>query len=158
MDHLPNCYSARPSPFFLYRCCYISTDWTFTKHLSHALPTDMIFYVLRSIPSDRLIRIEAEKSMLDALEIILNWLQVSVSVNDCNRQTLQIKFRFVSRDLVLSDQAICTIASRVNFKLNGVDTKLHLVMICGPQAAGTQSSINLKYLMTRKYSGCSLMA
>ena len=49
----------------------------------------MIFYVLRSIPSDRLIRIESEKSMLDALEIILNWLQVSVS--DCNRQTLQIK-------------------------------------------------------------------
>ena len=49
--------------------------------------------------------------MLDILEIIIKWLQVSVS-SECNRQTLKIWF--VSRDLVLSDRATCTIASRVN--------------------------------------------
>ena len=49
----------------------------------------MIFYVLRSLASDRLVRINSTESMLDVLEIIFNWLQVSVS--DCNRQTLQIK-------------------------------------------------------------------
>ena len=43
----------------------------------------MIFYVLRSIPSDRLVRINSTESVLDTLEIIFNWLQVSVS--DCNR-------------------------------------------------------------------------
>ena len=63
-----------------------SPNWTFRDHLSHALPTEMIFYLLRSIPSDRLIRLNPTESMLVALEIIFNWLQVSVS--DCNRQTL----------------------------------------------------------------------
>ena len=46
----------------------------------------MIFYVLRSIPSDRLIHVYSAELVL---EIICNWLQVSVS--DCNRQTLFIK-------------------------------------------------------------------
>ena len=86
IEHLPNCHSVRPSPFYHYRCS-ITPVWTFWKHLSHdALPTDMIFYVLRSIPSNRLIHVYSAGLMLDALEIIIKWLQVSVSCN-LNRQT-----------------------------------------------------------------------
>jgi hypothetical protein len=48
----------------------------------------------------------------DTLEIIFKWLQVSVS--ECNRQTPQLKSDLWSRDLVPSDRATCTIASRVN--------------------------------------------
>ena len=47
------------------------------------------------------------------LEIIIQWLQVSAT--ECNRQTLRLKIRFVSRDLVPNGRATCTIASRVNF-------------------------------------------
>ena len=85
IEHLPNCYSVRPSPFYHYRC-FIIPVWNIWKHLSHAFPTEMIFYVLRSIPSDRLIHVYSAELVL---EIIFNWLQVSVS--DCNRQTLFIK-------------------------------------------------------------------
>ena len=50
----------------------------------------MIFYVLRSIPSDSLVRDSdySTEVILDVLEIIIKWLQVS-----CNRPTLpsQIK-------------------------------------------------------------------
>ena len=49
--------------------------------------------------------------MLDTLEIIVKWLQVSFS--EYNRQIPQTKIRFLSRDLVPTDRPICTIASRV---------------------------------------------
>ena len=84
IEHLPNCYSVRPSPFYLHRCS-ITPVWKFWKHLSHALPTEMVFYPLRSIPSpsesDRpiLVREHSRELTLDVLEIIFNWLQVSVS-------------------------------------------------------------------------------
>ena len=44
----------------------------------------MIFYLLRSIPLETLIRDHLAESMLDTVEIIIEWLQVSVS--ECNRQ------------------------------------------------------------------------
>jgi hypothetical protein len=53
------------------------------EHLSHALPTDMIFYLLQSIDLHRLqLHDYSLKSMLDLLEIIIKWLEVSVGVCD----------------------------------------------------------------------------
>ena len=58
------------------------------EHLSGALPTEMIFYLLRSIGSEYLIRDFFPESRLNRLEIIVKWLQVSVG--ECYRQTFQI--------------------------------------------------------------------
>ena len=81
----------------------------------------MIFDQLRSIRSVRpLIPDYSAESMLDTLDIIIKWLQVSVS--DRSRQTLWLKIWFATRGLVPSDRVTCTIASRVNF----FDTKLSL--------------------------------
>ena len=79
--HLPHCYSVRFS------------DWSFKEHISRAHPTTLIFYLLRSIPSDFLeLRGDNSKdSKLEGLEIIIKWLQVSVS--DCNQQTLRLRLR-----------------------------------------------------------------
>ena len=64
-------------------------DWSFRGHISRSLPTEMIFYLLRSIPSKFLIRANkySKKVKLDTLEIIIKWLQVSVI--KCNRRTPQ---------------------------------------------------------------------
>ena len=59
------------------------------EHLSYALPTEIIFYLLRSIPSECLLRDYSTELKLDTLEIIIKWLQVSV--NECNQQTPQTK-------------------------------------------------------------------
>jgi hypothetical protein len=80
----------------------------------------MIFHLLRSNRSEWLLRDYSAELMLDTLEIIIKWLQVSVS--ECNPEPLRLKIRFVSRDLVPSDRATCMIASRMNF----FDTKLSL--------------------------------
>ena len=88
-------------------------DWTFREHLSRALPTDLIFYLLRSIPSVYLTSDYSTKSMLDMLEIVIKWLQVSAA--ECNRRILRLNIQFVSRDLVPSNRATCTVASMVNF-------------------------------------------
>ena len=72
IEHFPNCYSVRCSP------CYLSPDWTIREHFPHALPTEMIFYLLRSIPLESLIRDYSAELMLDTLEIIIKWLRVSV--------------------------------------------------------------------------------
>jgi hypothetical protein len=95
-------------------------DWT--EHLSRALPTEKIFYLLRSNKSELYIYIHDNSAelMLDTLESIIKWLQVSFS--ECNGGTPQLKIRFVSRNLGPSDRATCTIASRMNF----FDTKLSL--------------------------------
>ena len=85
IEHLPNFYSVRPSPFFR----FVRRDWSFREHLFHALPTEMIFYLLRSIRSECLIRDYFAELMLDTLQIIIKWLQVSFS--DFNRQTPQTK-------------------------------------------------------------------
>ena len=66
---------------------FSTPDWSLWEHLSHAIPTEMIFYQLRSTRSDRLIRDYSSGLMLDTLEIIIKWLQVSVS--EYNWQTLQ---------------------------------------------------------------------
>ena len=78
-EHLPKCYSVRRS------VCFINPDWTFREHISRSLPTERIFYLLRSIQSECLLREYSAELMLDTLEIIIKWLQVSVS--ERNRQT-----------------------------------------------------------------------
>ena len=49
----------------------------------------MIFYMLRSIPSEFLIPYYFAELKVDTLEVIIKWLQVSVS--ECNRQIPQTK-------------------------------------------------------------------
>ena len=76
IEHLPNCCFVRHSVY------YLSPDWTIREHFPHALPTEMIFYLLRSIRSERL---RCDDSAELILEIIIKWLQVSF--NECKRQT-----------------------------------------------------------------------
>ena len=112
----PHYYSLRHTYY------YLIPDWSLWGHLSLALPTEMIFHQLRSIHLDRLERDYSTELMLDALEIIIKWLQVSVSAVNATDKPLRLKIQFVSRDLVPSDRVTCTIASRVNF----FDTKLSI--------------------------------
>ena len=74
IEHLPNCYSVRPRISFSW---IVEPDRCFREHLSHCLPTEMIFNLLRSIPSERLIRDYSPELMPDILEIIIKWLQAS---------------------------------------------------------------------------------
>jgi hypothetical protein len=81
IERLPNCYSVSSS-----RYCHNITHgpkYVLTGHISHALPTEMIFTLLRSIPSSLLYRASdysRELSMrIEMLETITKWLQVSVS-------------------------------------------------------------------------------
>ena len=70
-----NRYSVRSSSSSLYHS-FFNLDWTFREHLSYALPTENIFYLLRSI------HYSVESPVMlnsDSLEIIIKWLQVSVS-------------------------------------------------------------------------------
>jgi hypothetical protein len=77
IEHLTNCYSVSSSIYFL------NLDWTIREHLSRALPTEKIFYLLRSICSERLKRDYSAELMPDStLDIVIKWLQVSVS--ECN--------------------------------------------------------------------------
>ena len=72
--HFPD-WSFSPSPGGLYHCL-LNPDWSFFReHLSRALPT----YLLQSIRSECLVREYSAKLMLDTVEIIVEWLQVSVS-------------------------------------------------------------------------------
>ena len=73
-----NYYSVRSSPFSSYHC-FLNPDWSFREHLSRAHPTKMIFYLFQSIKkSECLVRYYSTELMLDTLEIIIKWLQVSV--------------------------------------------------------------------------------
>ena len=83
IKYLPYCYSVRSYYYEL------DLDWSFLEHLSRALPTEMIFCQLRSINSYRLIPDLSAELMLDMVEIIVRWLQVSVS--KCSRQTPHTK-------------------------------------------------------------------
>ena len=87
MEHLPDCF-ARPSSF---RHCFLNPNRSFRVHLSLALPTEIIFNLLRSIRSERLASVPGYpvESLPVMLDIIIEWLQVSVS--ECNRQTPQTK-------------------------------------------------------------------
>ena len=87
IEHLPDC-SVRHFPSYLYTLG-LEPVWDFREHLSRALPTEMIFNLLRSTRSERLMRDYSTESMFDTLEIIIKWLQVSVS--ECNRQAPQTK-------------------------------------------------------------------
>ena len=103
-----------------------SPNWSFREHLSRARPSLMIFRLLRSLRSECLSDYSPEL-MLDMLEDIIKWLQVSVKWMQPDKP-LRLKSGFLSRDLVPSDwstftsdrmtcsnRATCTIASRVNF-------------------------------------------
>ena len=81
IEHLAYFYSARDSyPPLI-------PDRSLWEHFPRALPTEMIFDQLRKIPSDRLLSGYSTELKLNTLEIIVKWLQVSVS--ECNRHTPQ---------------------------------------------------------------------
>ena len=86
LENLSNCCFVRHSPLSLDNC-FRNPDWSFREHLSRALPTKSIFYLLRSICLERLIGDCSTGLVLDTLEIIIKWLQVSVS----NRRIPQTK-------------------------------------------------------------------
>ena len=65
-----------------------SSDGIFREHLSRALPTEMIFYLLRGIPLECFLP-DNFADLLDMLEVIVKWLQVSVG--ECNRRIPQTK-------------------------------------------------------------------
>lgn len=72
----------RLSSLNLDNCCR-SLDWSFEDHISHAFPTEIIFYLLGSIHLLELRReynkksSKAESSMVNLLEVIIKWLEVS---------------------------------------------------------------------------------
>ena len=88
IERLPNCYSVSLG---FGSALNAGPEWAIREHISRALPTEMIFHLLQSIPSEHLrIRFPVPgESQYHTLEIIIKWLQVSVS--ECNRQTLQTK-------------------------------------------------------------------
>ena len=88
VERLPNCYSVSSHWHQLLYRHTAGPVFAFREHISRALPTRMIFHLLQSIPSESLLRLPGELKC-HTLEIIIKWLQVSVS--ECNRQTLQTK-------------------------------------------------------------------
>ena len=58
----------------------------FREHISRALPTVTIFYLLRSIRSKILIPDCSKEMLLDTLDIIIKWLQGSVIVNATDKK------------------------------------------------------------------------
>ena len=84
-------------------------------HLSRALPTETIFDLLDLIHSESSISHYSAELEFDMLKVIIKWLEVSFK--ECNRQFETLRTNPIcSRELVLTDRATCTIASRVNFK------------------------------------------
>ena len=83
IERLPNCYSVSSRKPVSHSDA--GPELAFREHISRALPTEMIFHLLQSIPSERLLRFPGE-SEYHTLEIIIKWLEISVS--ECNRQTL----------------------------------------------------------------------
>ena len=77
IEHLPKCYSVS-SPLDIVQNCR-----SLREHISLALPTEMVFYLLRPTSLYYL----PPELLLDMLETIIKWLQVSVT--ECNRQTPQ---------------------------------------------------------------------
>ena len=106
---LPNCYYVSPLPFY----CHVEWNWSFTDHLSRALPTENIFNLLQSICQKSLEPSEFEPSEFEPseLKVIIKWLEVSF--RKCNRhlETPQTNNPICSRDLVPSDRSTCTLAS-----------------------------------------------
>ena len=85
IERLPNGYSVSLS---FHPVSYVGPELAFREHISRALPSEMIFYLLRSIPSEYLVYFPGV-SEYHTLEIIVEWLEVSIS--ECNWQTFQTK-------------------------------------------------------------------
>ena len=76
IEGLPNCYSVSlGSGSALFAG---PAGWAFREHIFRALPTEMIFHLLQSIPSEYLVYFPGESGFY-TLEIFIKWLQVSVS-------------------------------------------------------------------------------
>ena len=93
IESLSNCHSVRYY-FAASDTSYRRSDWAFREHISSALPIKRIFYQLRSIHPNFFIQSIPDgsrnlKLQVETLEIIIKWLQVSVS--ESNRQTPQAK-------------------------------------------------------------------
>ena len=84
---LPNCYSVSSR----HQLLFAGPELAFREHISRALPTEVIFNLLKTIPSESLVRFPGDpgESEYRTLEIIIKWLEVSVC--ECNQQTPQTK-------------------------------------------------------------------
>jgi len=74
----PDIYHSQITEYLLWKAYHRSSVYTLSvllEHLSRALPTEMIFYLLRSIRSEHLTARFPGKSKLDTLEVIVKWLQ-----------------------------------------------------------------------------------
>ena len=96
IERLPNCYSVSLG---FGSALSAGMGWAFREHISRALPTEKIFHLLQSIPSERLLRFPRE-SEYNTLEIIIKWLEVSV--NEFNRQTPQTNLYLPFRSLTFA--------------------------------------------------------
>ena len=107
VERLPECYhSVRPSPSSLHHYIF-SPNWS-----SFPCSSNRNDFLSESTLSEWFMLDYLAELKIDILKIIVQWLQVSVSERN---RTPQTKIQLVSRDSVPSDQASCTIASRVNF-------------------------------------------
>ena len=88
MSNISLCYVQVRRSFNVYRYS-LNPRWSLREHISRARPTEMIFHLLRSIPSECLLDVYPVDMGLDILEVIIKWLQVSVS--EWNRRILQAK-------------------------------------------------------------------
>jgi len=69
----PDIYHTHITEYFLKRIR--RRNGSFREHLSHALPTETIFSLLRLIRSEWLIPDSSEEFLRDTLKIIIEWLQ-----------------------------------------------------------------------------------
>ena len=95
-------------------------------HLPGALPTEKIFDLLKSIHSKSLIRHYPAELVFDMLKVIIKWLEVSFSLGSAtdSLEPPQTNNPICSRDLVPSDRATCTIASKVNLFVSNLKKNL----------------------------------
>ena len=121
IEDLHNCYYVRPRQF----SCVVEQNWSFMDHLSGALPTRNIFNLLDEIRSGprkfglrSLIRpYQHQYNANMVYKVIIKWLEVCFRESNRQLDTPPTNNPICSRDLVPSDRATCTIASKVNFIL-----------------------------------------
>ena len=77
IERLHNCYSVSSR----HKLLEAGPEWAIRKHISLALPTDMIFHLLQSIPSESLLWFPRNpgESEYHTLETIIKWLEVSAT-------------------------------------------------------------------------------
>ena len=117
--HLPNYYYVRSLRF-----SSVKQNWSFKDHLPRTRPTENIFNLLESLRSESLSRRYPAELAFDMLKVIIKWLEVSFRNATDSLKPPQTNNPICFRDLVPSDRATCTIASRVNFFISNKNLRI----------------------------------